>query len=163
MGSGKTVISKILSKKTGMKIEDTDAATEKKAGIKIKTIFKKYGEEKFRKLESAAAARASKKKNRIIATGGGIVKKKANIRALRRGGIIVYLKNTFATSKKRLEGKKNRPLFMPGHYKEAEKLYRSRLKMYREAADITVVTDKLSPAAVADKIIRKCKMLNAKR
>lgn len=51
MGSGKTVVSKALSKKLKMKIKDTDELIEKATKLKIKEIFAKYGEEYFRKIE----------------------------------------------------------------------------------------------------------------
>ena len=104
-------------------------------------------------LESRAAASAGKKKKRIIATGGGIVTKKKNISALRKNGKIVFLKNTFKTSKKRLRGKTDRPLFKD--LKKAKSLFLKRQKLYKAAADITVTTDSKSKEQVVEEILKK--------
>lgn len=111
MGSGKTVVAKALSKKLKMKIKDTDKLIEKTTKLKIKEIFAKYGEEYFRKIEKKVAKNVSRGKNIIISTGGGIVKNEINIKNLKKNGIIVYLKNSFLTSVKRLKNKKDRPLW----------------------------------------------------
>jgi len=156
MGSGKTAVSKALAKKLKWKIEDTDRIIVKKAKMPITAIFRKYGEAHFRGLETKAAEAVSKKKNRVVATGGGIVGKAANIRALKKNGIIIFLKNTFKTSKKRLKGKTDRPLFKD--LKKAKALFLKRQKLYRKAADITVVTDKKTVKQVVETIIRKLKI-----
>ena len=44
MGSGKTTIGRILSKKLGLNFVDTDILIEKECGLGIKEIFEKYGE-----------------------------------------------------------------------------------------------------------------------
>ncbi len=157
MGSGKTVISRELSKRLKIKILDTDILIEKKAGIKIKNIFKKFGEEYFRDLEEKIVKDVSGKKNFIISTGGGIIKRQDNIKYLKKNGIVVYLKNTFETSRKRLKGKKDRPLFNEKNLKAARKLFFQRLKLYKNAADIIVKTDNKSIKEVADEIIKKIK------
>ena len=129
MGSGKTTISKLLSKKLKREILDIDSLIEKNTAMRIKTIFKKYGEEYFRDLETKTVKSISNVKGKIISTGGGVIVREENIKNLKKNGIIVYLKNSFETSKKRLEGKKNRPLFMPEKINEAYKLYKKRITL----------------------------------
>lgn len=51
MASGKTQISKELSKLTGFSLVDTDAVIEEKTGLSINDIFEKFGESKFRDIE----------------------------------------------------------------------------------------------------------------
>ncbi|MCX8093857.1 MAG: shikimate kinase [Candidatus Goldbacteria bacterium] len=155
MGSGKTVIAKQLSKILKRKIIDTDKIIEKRQKKKIKEIFKLYGEKFFRKVETDAVKYAGKQKNIIIATGGGVVIKPQNIKILKKNGIIVYLKNTFETSYKRLKNKKDRPLFKINNLKETRLLFNKRLKLYKRAADIIIKTDNKSIERVADEIIKK--------
>ncbi len=159
MGSGKTVISKVLSKKLKRDIVDIDVLIEKKTKMKIKNIFKKFGEEYFRDLEEKITAKVSKKKNIIISTGGGIIKRENNIKNLKKNGIIIYLKNTFKTSCERLKGKKNRPLFNEKNLKATKKLFLQRLKLYKNAADIIIKTDNKSIKQVSEEIIEKIKYL----
>jgi shikimate kinase len=159
MGSGKTVVSKVLSKKLKMKIKDTDELIEKKTKLKIKEIFAKYGEEYFREIEKKVVSNVSKRKNIIISTGGGIVKNELNIKNLKKNGIIVYLKNSFLTSVKRLKNKKDRPLFDHQNLKNTKKLFNLRQKLYKNAADIIIKTDNKSIKEVAKEIIEKIKKL----
>jgi len=159
MGSGKTVVSKVLSKKLKMKIKDTDELIEKTTKLKIKEIFAKYGEEYFREIEKKVVSNVSKRKNIIISTGGGIVKNELNIKNLKKNGIIVYLKNSFLTSVKRLKNKKDRPLFDHQNLKNTKKLFNLRQKLYKNAADIIIKTDNKSIKEVAKEIIEKIKKL----
>ncbi len=52
MGSGKTTISKILSKTTSIPVIDMDQEIESAEGLAIRKIFIKYGEHEFRNKES---------------------------------------------------------------------------------------------------------------
>jgi len=52
MGSGKTTVSKILSRKTGTPYIDMDQEIEKAEGMTIRKMFIKYGEHEFRNKES---------------------------------------------------------------------------------------------------------------
>jgi shikimate kinase len=155
MGSGKTAVSRALAKKLKRKITDTDAVVEKRARMKIKKIFAKYGEARFRKMETSAAKYAAGQKNAIIATGGGIVTGPGNVRALRKSCLVVYLKNSFAISAKRLKGKKDRPLFDHENLGAAKALFAKRQGLYKKAAHVTVVTDKKTIAQAVNEIIKK--------
>lgn len=155
MGSGKTSVGAEIAALSGLKFEDIDTGIIKTAKMEIKEIFAKYGEEYFRKLETKALKKTCAMKNRLISTGGGIVTRPENLEILRGGGTVVYLKNSFGVSAKRLAGKKDRPLFDPANMKKTEELYRKRLGLYEAAADITVVTDKKSVAQAAREVIKK--------
>lgn len=52
MGSGKTTVSKILSRKTGAPAIDMDQEVEKAEGMPIRKMFIKFGEHEFRNKES---------------------------------------------------------------------------------------------------------------
>ena len=52
MGSGKTTVSRILSRKTGAACIDMDQEIEKAEGMPIRKIFMLYGEHEFRNKES---------------------------------------------------------------------------------------------------------------
>ncbi|MFP4466533.1 MAG: shikimate kinase [Candidatus Goldiibacteriota bacterium] len=153
MGSGKTAVGKKLAKKTGREFIDIDAEIVKREGMPIKKIFEDYGEKYFRKAETETARIILKKKNRVVAAGGGIVVKKSNISLLKKGGTVVYLKNSFLRSAERLKGKTDRPLFTD--LKKARQLYNSRLGLYEKAADIKVFTDKKTVSMTADAVKKK--------
>ena len=71
MGSGKTTIGKLFSKKRNLNFFDTDEQIEKSTGMKISKIFEKKGEKYFRELEEKTALSLLKKKGIVLALGGG--------------------------------------------------------------------------------------------
>ena len=62
MGSGKTTIGKLFSKKQNLNFFDTDEQIEKSTGMKISKIFEKKGEKYFRELEEKTTLNLLKKK-----------------------------------------------------------------------------------------------------
>ena len=63
MGVGKSTLGKIVSKRANLKFIDTDLNIEKKFSMKISEIFKKKGENFFRKQEEKEVMEALKKIN----------------------------------------------------------------------------------------------------
>ncbi|MEI7542799.1 MAG: shikimate kinase [bacterium] len=158
MGSGKTSVARKIASLTKLKLEDIDLWIVKSAKMEIKEIFEKFGEAFFRKLETKTAKKVCALKNRVISTGGGIVTKAENFKLLKSGGTVVYLKNSFATSTKRLEGKKDRPLFDLSKLQTTKLLFNSRLKLYKKVAEVIVSTDNKSVLQVAKEVIKKSEL-----
>jgi shikimate kinase len=154
MGAGKTTIAKILAKKLSFKNVDMDKIIIEKSGRTSDTeIFEKDGELTFREYEILVANELQDEHNLIISTGGGIVMNKVNIDYLKKNGVVVYLKNTFETSKKRIRKHNPPPLFQD--LKKAKELYDLRLPLYTFYADVIVETDDKPLHEVADEIISK--------
>jgi len=71
MGSGKTSIGSLLSKKLNLNFFDIDHLIEKELKMKIPDIFEIKGEKFFRELEEKVTLKTLKKNNSIISLGGG--------------------------------------------------------------------------------------------
>ena len=71
MGSGKSSIGYLVSKKLNLKFFDIDQLIEKNEGVDISTIFSEKGEINFRKLEEKITLKTLRSKNSVIALGGG--------------------------------------------------------------------------------------------
>ena len=71
MGSGKTSIGTLFSKKLNLDFFDIDNYIEKDQGMKISRIFKEKGEKFFRELEENITLNILKKRGVVIALGGG--------------------------------------------------------------------------------------------
>ena len=71
MGSGKSSIGKILSKKLNLDFIDIDEKIEKSEENTISNIFLKKGESYFRKIEQNITINYLKLENKIISLGGG--------------------------------------------------------------------------------------------
>lgn len=152
MGSGKSTVAEKLADMLDIKnIEMDNLVLTKSKRKSINEIFKKDGEECFRKLEAEIASDLSKRDDVIIASGGGVGVNKELLDIL--GGVSLYLKTDFSEIEKRLEGDKNRPLFKD--IKEAKKLYEERKSLYEKNADHVIETDGKDIDDVTQEIIKK--------
>ena len=71
MGSGKSSIGSLVAKKLDLDFVDIDKEIEKKLGISIKEIFKRKGENYFRKFEEKITLNKLKLSSTVISLGGG--------------------------------------------------------------------------------------------
>jgi shikimate kinase len=152
MGSGKTSISKILAKELNLEIVDMDSVIVQKSGRKSdREIFDLDGEKKFRELERNVAFELKNINNVVISTGGGVIMNEQNMANLKHSAIVIYLKTTFETSKKRISKKNPPPLFR--NEDKARKLYSLRKPLYEKFADLVVSTDRRDKDEIAMEII----------
>ena len=129
-GAGKTTLGRKLAAGFGRVFVDTDDETEKKTGLDIPEIFRLYGEEEFRKIETGILRELSKKEGLVIATGGGIVTRAENRE---------YLSNTRVVHVRRpLESlpSDGRPLSVK---KGVEQLWKERKDFYEGWSDIEIL------------------------
>ena len=140
MGSGKSTIGKLLSRKMGMAFIDLDAYIEKKENKSVTQIFADSGEEYFRQLEKNAVKELAYKKSVILAAGGGTLTFRENVDTLRNAdNKIILLDLPVAVVAQRLKGDTKRPLLnRPDKEQVMRELYEKRLPLYRSAADIVV-------------------------
>lgn len=157
-GSGKTTVSEALGKLFGMNVVDTDEIITKNYG-NITEIFKKYGEEYFRDLETQTVENVSKMQNIVVSTGGGCFLRQKNAELFKKSGKIVFLKADIETLAMRLEGDDTRPLLKGGLRQRLSSLISQRQHIYEEYADITVDTDNLTPEEIANNIERLMRSL----
>ena len=71
MGSGKSSIGNLVSKKLDFPFVDIDDLIVKKTGMSILEIFSKKGENYFRSLEEKITLQCLKKVKNVISLGGG--------------------------------------------------------------------------------------------
>jgi len=157
MGTGKTSIGKLLAVKLGCAFVDLDHKIELDNNMKIPEIFKKYGEEYFRKLEKDAVKEVSERRGIVISTGGGTVKDFENMELLKKNGIVICLTADIEEILSRTENKGERPVLdkndkEQGNRRAAiEKLLAERKKFY-DQADYKVDTTNWSPLQIIDDI-----------
>ncbi|MBE51038.1 MAG: shikimate kinase [Flavobacteriales bacterium] len=112
MGSGKSYIAKIFSKKYNLNHIDLDNYIEIKEKKTILEIFNQYGENYFRTLEKKYLEMImSKKKDLAISTGGGTPMHHNLMDLMNNVGETIYLQCNHNTLFKRLKNQRdNRPL-----------------------------------------------------
>lgn len=143
-GAGKTTVGRILAEKLGMGFCDTDEEIEKIAGESPEKIIEKYGEERFREIETEVAESVSSLRGVVIATGGGTILREKNVEKLRSCGVVIWLGRDL-----NLLAQNNRPLSknMP-----ISRLFKQREEYYVAASDKKIENDKAAEKT-AEKII----------
>mgnify|MGYP001441532638 CR=1 FL=1 len=91
MGSGKSTVGQLLSKKLGFEFIDTDQMIVDNEQLSINEIFDNNGEAYFRDLEKNILDEVDFS-NVVIATGGGLPVFKNNMDILIDRGTTIYLK-----------------------------------------------------------------------
>ena len=141
MGSGKTTIGKLLSKKLDKLFFDSDQVIEERLGVKVPLIFEYEGESGFRERESNVLKDLVAKKNIILATGGGVILSSKNRELLSSNGVVIYLKADYENLAKRMENDKSRPLLQGTEIiPTLKKLFKTRDPLYTSIADYKVNT-----------------------
>lgn len=131
-GSGKTTVGKVLAKRLGRTLVDTDKVIVQEQGKPIPEIFEEIGEEGFRNLETDVIRRVSKENGCIIATGGGAVLREENVEALKSNGAVIFLDRNIHA----IIPTKTRPL--SDSPDKLKKLFHVRYPVYKKAADIHI-------------------------
>ena len=131
-GSGKTTIARHLASALNYTYVDLDGWIERDSLMFVDEIFDRYGEEKFRALETKMLKELPLD-NIVVATGGGIVIKKEN-KAL-MDGITFFLDTDIDVIRKRLETDYQRPLLKT---KSLEQLFDERYLKYQDFASAVV-------------------------
>ena len=153
MGTGKSVVGRVIAQKLEFHFIDTDDVIEQTSKAKISDIFAEHGEDYFRDLESQAVKSVALMKNQVVATGGGVVLRSSNIDLLRTGGPIFCLNATPKAIWDRVRSSRSRPLLRgPEPLKKIETLLDKRAPYYA-LADHQIETTGVAVDRVADEII----------
>ena len=97
MGSGKSTIGFLLSKKINCSFLDVDKFIEKETNLKIHDIFQKKGENYFRDIEEKITLKLIKSKGKVISLGGGGFLNKNIRKEILRNHISFWLNWTIST------------------------------------------------------------------
>lgn len=133
-GSGKTSVGRRLSELTGRELIDTDAMIEEKAGMSIPEIFSRFGEERFRDIESECVAEASKLGGKIISYGGGAVLREKNRMLIKQNSAVFWLERP-----PHLLSREGRPLSGGKSDDEMREMYNKRCAAYECASDARII------------------------
>ena len=154
MGSWKSSVAKELTKKLNMKSCDIDEDIESLTELTITDIFIKYGEKRFREMESIYFIEKAKQNETIFSTGGGIILNKKCREILTNNGLTFFLDAPVNILAERLKKLSNRPLLKNKNKKVAlSKYYDDRIEHYRNCSNYIIKTENSNPKSIAYKII----------
>jgi len=134
-GAGKSTLGQRVAEALNRTFIDTDLAVSEKAGMPVEGIFEKFGEKRFRDMETEIIKEAGKKHALVIATGGGCVLREENMDALRQNAILFFLDIPVE-----LLDTKDRPLSKD--LETLKKMYKNRLPLYEKYGDYRIVKQK---------------------
>ena len=136
MGSGKTTLGSILSRRLGIPFIDMDTEIEKETSLSIPELFKEKGEPFFREKEKNAISTLLQTPHScIIATGGGAFIDPQTIKLVNEKALSVWLDADLETLCKRVSHNlRKRPLLQSHSIKETlKKLTEKRFPFYSQA------------------------------
>ena len=153
MGVGKSTIGKRVASKLSFNFIDIDELIEQKEGCSINLIFKKKGENYFRKLENDITLSQLKKNKSVIALGGGAFLNRNIRRETKKICLSFWLDLSTDEIINRLKKSKKRPLLFKKNLVETiNKIYLERKRTYNEAS-FRVRCNFLKPEEIVDKIV----------
>ncbi len=157
-GSGKSTVGKRLAGCLEMEFVDTDSLLQKEHGMSIREIVEAYGWKYFRAAEKRIIKEISLKKHLVIASGGGAALDAENVTALRRNGLMIWLKADSQILLRRM-GEDPRTLgcrpSLTGKElsEEIGELLAYRNPLYRKASAFELDTSEMNVEAVVEHIL----------
>ena len=154
MASGKSTAGRMVSRKLGFRLIDSDQAIEKTAGKPITEIFDEQGEEAFRALELEFMESGHPGSGCVVSCGGGLVVPPGMAELVASKGVAICLSAKLETILTRTQGRSNRPLLnVPDPETRIRELLAVREPRYQAVGNV-VSTDDRTTAEVSAHIMR---------
>ena len=153
MGSGKSSIGYLVSKKLDLPFIDIDILIAESVGMSISEIFKTKGEDYFRNLEEKITLKSLKNIRNVVSLGGGgFINDKIRKETL-TNHFSFWLNWDESILIKRIKNSKKRPLAFKSTEKEIRGIIKSRSKIYTNA-QFKINCNKLTKTEIVNKIIK---------
>ncbi len=150
MAAGKTTVGKALAQLTGWPYLDNDELVRRAAGRSTPDVLTTAGEQALRSVESAALDEALFVEPPLIAgVAAGVVADPEARQRLREDAFVVYLRAEVSQLAERVGSGRGRPWLGDDPTSALERLYEGREPLYREAADLVLDVDGLTPERLA--------------
>ena len=133
MGSGKTSIGFLVSKKLKLDFYDVDHYIENKLKMKISSIFKNKGEKFFREYEEKITLELMKIKGIVVSLGGGAFLNKNIRNEVLKNHISFWLKTKDDILIQRIRKSAKRPLAYNVSNSDLQNMIKNRNKYYAKA------------------------------
>ena len=168
-GTGKSTVGREAARRLGWTLVELDDEIARAAGKSIEAVFGGDGESSFRLIEAECLDAVAVRERQVVSTGGGVPTTRRNRATMRENGIVVCLEARPETILARLEregqgvrGPVARPMLEAEDAAERVRTLKAERQPAYALADWTVHTDGLSPAMVAEEIVRAWTTLSAR-
>ena len=152
MGSGKSSIGYLVSKKLNLDLQDIDHIIENKLKMKISEVFKIKGERFFREFEEKITLKSLKRNNTIISLGGGAFMNVKIREEVLNNNLSFWLKWTSKTLINRIQNSIKRPVSFKATNNELLNLIKKRSNFYKKA-NYKINCENLSKNEIVNKVI----------
>ncbi len=151
MGSGKTSIGLLISKKLNLQFYDIDQIIEKKLAMSISDIFEKKGEKFFRDFEEKTTLKILKKKRAVISLGGGAFINRKVREEILKNHFSFWLNWNSKTLIQRIQKNTKRPIALKSSFDELIDLIRKRSLVYSKSK-YKINCEQLSKNEIVNKV-----------
>lgn len=139
MGAGKTTVGRVLARRLGRRLVDTDDEIEGWVGRPIPEIFAADGEAAFRRYEATVVRELASVPDLVLSLGGGTVLADGPVADLTLTGVLVLLDADLDTLLARVDAGTDRPVLAGDDVRERmAAVLAARTPRYREVADVVV-------------------------
>ncbi len=152
MGSGKSSIGLLVSKKLKLNFFDVDKIIENDQEMRISKIFETKGEHFFRQIEKKITLNILKNEKGVIALGGGAFINQDIKKEVLKNHVSFWLNWENDTLIDRIKNSKKRPLAINSSKNELVEIIKKRSIIYSKAL-YKINCEKLSKHEIAKKII----------
>mgnify|MGYP001245173072 CR=1 FL=1 len=153
MGSGKSSIGNLVSKKLKLPFVDIDNLIVENTGMSVSEIFDKKGENYFRNLEEKITLKSLKKINNIVSLGGGGFINTKIRKEILTNHFSFWLDWDETILIKRIKDSKKRPLAFKSTDQEIRVMIKNRSKIYSNA-QFKINCNNLTKTEIVKKIIK---------
>ncbi len=157
-GAGKSTVGRRLADRLGREFVDTDGLIEERHGASIRDMVGSGGWQSFRDMEKRIIEGISNRNHLVIAPGGGAVLDPRNVEALKKNGLILWLKADPQVLSRRIAADPRTVIARPaltgkGILEEIGEVMASRNPYYERAADGEIDTSALDLEEVVGRIL----------
>ena len=152
MGSGKSTIGSMISKKLNLNFFDIDQLIENNQKMNVSKIFEIKGENFFRDVEKKITLDILKNKNGVIALGGGGFITRAIKNEVLENHLSFWLDWNIDTLVNRIKNSKKRPLAVNSSKNELKEIIKKRSIIYSKAL-YKIDCENFTKQQIAKKII----------
>jgi len=153
MGSGKSSIGAMVSKKLNVPFIDIDSLIEDHTGMTVSEIFEANGEGYFRNLEEKITIKSLKHKKIVVSLGGGSFINDKIRKDVLTNHLSFWLDWDDLVLIKRIKGSKKRPLASKSTEQEIKAIINKRKKNYSKA-NFKINCNKLTKSEIVKTIIK---------
>ena len=161
MGSGKSLIGKLIAKELNYRFFDSDRIIEKNTQKSIKNIFNDEGEAEFRKIEEKTIINLQNETKIVLSLGGGAILSSETRKVLKTHFITVFLDTDFEILQQRLKNSYKRPLLINENILQKLKKLDNIRRKYYLLADIKI-NNYESPVNIVAVFLKEFNQLNEK-